>query len=414
MIFVIGNLDEAYSMSSNLSSDMDADEFHKFSLKITLPKIKNALKQRFRDEQIARLGNMHIIYPALNSMAYRQIIKSELSKIASNLKSLINIDVSFDKSVEQIIYKEGVYPTQGVRPILTTINNLIKSNLTDFIVEIMTRDISVNACKFEMLDRTLMCKYYFEDVVVHEKSLEVKTSLEDLRKSKKDDMQAITAVHESGHAILSAILLKTVPEVIYSVTSDAFSEGFVFAKCAWKYISRKELVPRVASYLGGYVAEELIFGSENVTAGASSDIDKATRLVSDMIKNHGLGNNVIAVSLPESQNNYNYNNYQSTEEEIKTIIEKGLELARTTLKTEKNLLLELANYLSDNSMIKKDKLKTIIDEYSTEKVDYITKGDVLFYRDNLKDQLNKTNSFKPLENSSVYQLNKLKSHENCD
>jgi cell division protease FtsH len=64
LIFIIGNIDEAYTMSSNFSSDISADEFYLQSLKITVPDMKGALRDRFRDEQIARLGNTHIIYPA--------------------------------------------------------------------------------------------------------------------------------------------------------------------------------------------------------------------------------------------------------------------------------------------------------------------------------------------------------------
>lgn len=413
LIFVIGNLDEAYSMSSNLSSDMDADEFHEFSLKITLPKIKRALKQRFRDEQIARLGNIHMIYPALSSKAYILIIRNELKKTFKKLNILLGLQVKFDKSVEQLIYNEGVYPTQGVRPILTTINHLIKSNLTDFISEILTKNISVTELKFRMYENNLVGEYYDYDVMVLEKSLDVVTTLEDLRKSKKDDMQAITAVHESGHAVISALLLRTIPEVVYSVTTSSDNSGFVFAKFVWKYISKKELVPRVAMYLGGYAAEELIFGSENVTAGASSDIDKATSLVSDMVKNHGLGDHVISVSLPESANNYNYNNYKSVEEEVKTIIEKGLNLARKTLKEEKKLLLSLANYLSDNSTIKKDKLKSIIERFSTESTEFIMDGKEIFYRSQLKNMIQKTNDTALIveETESFCQVNKESNHE---
>lgn len=81
LIFVLGNLDEAYQMSHIFSPDIDADTFHKESLKITVPKIKKALKRRLRNEQIARLGNTHIIYPALNQKAYQQIVAKELDAI---------------------------------------------------------------------------------------------------------------------------------------------------------------------------------------------------------------------------------------------------------------------------------------------------------------------------------------------
>ena len=60
LIFVIGNLDEAYYMSRNINPDISADEFHHYTLKITVADVKKALQRRFRNEQIARLGNNHI------------------------------------------------------------------------------------------------------------------------------------------------------------------------------------------------------------------------------------------------------------------------------------------------------------------------------------------------------------------
>tara|TARA_R110002050_G_scaffold45069_2_gene107050 strand:+ start:279 stop:2093 length:1815 start_codon:yes stop_codon:yes gene_type:complete len=327
LIFVIGNLDEVYTMSSNFNTEIDADEFYKSSLEITVPEIKNALKQRFRDEQIARLGNIHMIYPALSRNAYKQIIESELNKIASNLESLINLEIKFDKTIAELIYSEGVFPTQGVRPLLTTINHLIKSNLTSFIGEILTKNMSVSALMFRVEEASLVCIYENPEEV-HFKTIELHINLETLRKSKKDDMQCITAVHESGHAILSALLLKTLPEVVYSMSSDASSHGFVYSNFQWKYVSRKELIPRVAMFLGGFVAEELVFGVDNVTAGASSDIKKATQLVSEMIKSNGMGKNLIYYELDQMGNNLTYHDNIDVEQEIKQLMNEGMLLAK--------------------------------------------------------------------------------------
>jgi hypothetical protein len=80
-VFVLGNLDEAFRMSKDFNPDMDADEFHDQSLKINIPMIKHALQKRFRSEQISRLGNMHIIYPAFSKESFERIISMELDKI---------------------------------------------------------------------------------------------------------------------------------------------------------------------------------------------------------------------------------------------------------------------------------------------------------------------------------------------
>jgi hypothetical protein len=389
LIFILGNLDEAYTMSSDLSADMDADNFHKQSLKITVPKIKNSLKERFRAEQISRLGNIHIIYPALSSKAYIKIIENELKKVKLRIFKLTDIHLEFNPSVINVIYKEGVYPTQGVRPILTTISQLITSNLSAFLSEIITKKLDVNTLKFSAIDKKLQCDYYSESNLVFDFEVKLDLKLNEIRKSKKDDKQAIVAVHESGHAILSAILLKTIPEVVYSVTSDSGVGGFVHTKFSWNYISRKELIPRVAMMLGGYVAEELIFGKENLTAGASNDIAEASNFLSQMIKSNGMGDMPLNYSLPNSRNNYAYNEYKSVEKEIRIMIEQGLTLAKETLIKERKLLLEMSNYLSDHRILAKDDIEKLIEKNITIPVKFITNGKLLYYRSHLKKEIEK-------------------------
>ncbi len=384
LIFVLGNLDEAYTMSSNFSADMDADEFYKQSLKITIPKIKNALQQRFRDEQIARLGNIHIIYPALSRKAYLKIIQNELAKTAENLFRLTGLYIEFDETVTDLIYSEGVYPTQGVRPIFTTIQSVLKSKFTLFLSEIPAKDLTPTKLQFSVKHKSLKCAYYSGNTVVYEKETTINTMLADIRQNSKDDMQSIIAVHESGHAILSAVLLQTIPEVIYSISSDADSQGFVFSKLAWNYTSRKELIPRVAMMLGGYAAEEIIFGKEHVTSGASGDIQKATEFISFKFKKSGMGKTPISYSLPFPNGIETYHNFQTVEEEIKEAIEQGLELAKATLTKEKKLLLAMSDYLSDNRMLKKPEIEELINTHISKPISFITNGENLFYRNHLK------------------------------
>src|SRR5690606_25678358 len=140
--------------------------------------------------------------------------------------------------------------------------------------------------------------------------------------STKDDLQAITAVHESGHAIISAILLKVVPEHVYSITTEQDANGFIYTKFPWNYLSKREIVCRVALFLGGHVAEELIYGEEYITAGSSSDILYATNLLSSMFKMHGMGILPIYYDLDPS-NNGSFHDYKDTELLIEATLKEG-------------------------------------------------------------------------------------------
>lgn len=408
LIFVLGNLDEAYTMSDNFSADIDADEFNKLSQKITVPKIKRALQNRFRNEQIARLGNIHIIYPALDKISYQRIIENELTKYSQSLTNAFNLKVGFDSTIHETIYNEGVYPTQGVRPIFTSIHQVLKSKISFFYSEIFLKKLNVDGLHFLVSNKRLICDYQKEQKTVYTLQTEITTTLENVRQSKRDDLQAITAVHESGHTVLSIILLKTIPDVVYSITTDADSQGFVYSSFAWKYISRKELIPRVAMMLGGYVAEELVFGKENLTSGASSDIEKATEFLSSMYKTNGMGQTPIKYSIPIKEENDSYHEFGAVEEEIKIAIEEAKLLAEKTLKSEQKLLLSLSDFLSDNRMLRKNDIKRFVEKAISSNLDFIEDGDYLFYREHLKKQIKIFQVSKPSEFhfENVISLNK--------
>jgi hypothetical protein len=386
LIFIIGNLDEAYTMSNNLTADVDADLFHESSLKITIPQIKNALSHRFRKEQIARLGNIHVIYPALNKEAYKAIILNELQKLIVKTQNHIGLKIKFDESVSDLIYKEGVFPTQGVRPLLTSLNHLIKTNLSLFFSEIIIKDLNSSELSFHVFEKKLVCSYLYRNKIVHEKKISILTPLEDIRISKKDDLQAITAVHESGHAIISAILLKVVPEHIYSVTTESDNNGFIYTKFPWDYIAKKEIVKRIAMYLGGIIAEELVFGKDNITAGSSSDIIMATKFLSNMYKLNGLGTIPMFFDL-DTTNNDSYHDCNDVELLIKETLKEGYELAKCTLIKEMKLLLTLSNYLSDHSSIDKLALEKMIKKYKISEVELINNSEFLYYRNELKSKI---------------------------
>jgi len=364
LIFVLGNLDEAYSMSNDFNPDMDANEFHEQSLKINLPTIKKALKKRFRNEQIARFGNIHIIYPAFSRLSFQQIIKLELSKIATKIKAYQNINFQFDNSIHQLIYSEGVYPTQGTRPIFTTIHQIIKSQFGRIFSELYLNQLNVNEIVLSAKGKNLLVRYIKNKYEIHDIKIPLQLSLKKLRINKKDNAQAITAVHEAGHAVLSVVLMNTIPEVIYSNTTDANIAGYVYTKFKKDYISKKEISKFLAIYLGGRAAEKLIFGEENVTTGAEEDIKKATNFIMEMLKKCGMGNIPAAYHIVDMNTNTYINDYNNQlNKEAERWIGEAFDLAENTLKKEEQLLLKIAEHLSNNRKMEKRQIAQMVKKY---------------------------------------------------
>lgn len=86
LIFVIGNLDEAYPMHQDSSPHMNPDYLHRRSSKIGITHVNKALKKRFRSEEIARLGNNHNIYPALRKQDFIAIIKKDIERLKKQIE----------------------------------------------------------------------------------------------------------------------------------------------------------------------------------------------------------------------------------------------------------------------------------------------------------------------------------------
>ena len=100
----------------------------------------------------------------------------------------------------------------------------------------------------------------------------------------------LTAFHEAGHAIVGRLVPEHDP--VYKVTIIPRGRALgvtMFLPEQDKYsISKLQLESQLASLFGGRVAEELVFGTENVTTGASNDIERATSIARNMVTKWGL------------------------------------------------------------------------------------------------------------------------------
>ena len=134
LIIISGNLDQAYHFAEWVSqADINPDIIYQHSKKINIINIKNALLQRFKPQQIARFGNNQIIYSSLNTANYNTLINKKLVQLSDKIYDKFKILVKFDSSINQVIFKNGVFPTQGVRPVFSTISIIIQSNIPKFL-----------------------------------------------------------------------------------------------------------------------------------------------------------------------------------------------------------------------------------------------------------------------------------------
>jgi len=414
LIFVLGNLDECYKMAGDLNSDLDADYFYNKTKNINIIDIRRALLKRFRSEQIARLGSTHIIYPSLNKKAFKDIINKELSLFGDMVKTKFSPEegvyvnkVEFSENIENIIYKEGVFPVVGARSVFSIINVIISDKFPTIISNILrlkTNNENVNGIniKFDYNKSKSIIELSMTDSsnnnIISTDLFKYNAKVDNLRMEKDKGKQTHRAVHEAGHAVCSIILEKSFPEVVYSVVINDKSGGFNLLNSEDLYYHRKNTYEnRLATMLAGYAAEKIIFGDENISNGSGSDIDNATTMLASLFKDSGFLINKMGkfVSKVFTSTMFDSSNYTIEDvngdinKELIQHMNRGLSKAINTLNSQKVLFLKVSEYLSKNPKMTNKKLKEFTKKYIVDlKYDDILKDKNKFYVEMLDNELN--------------------------
>ena len=117
----------------------------------------------------------------------------------------------------------------------------------------------------------------------------------------------IVAYHETGHALVAALQSHSAPVTKITIvprTSGALGYTMQVDSGEHNLMSRAELCNKIATLTGGRAAEELVFGADNMTTGASNDIEQATKLARAMITRYGMTGEFDMVALETVQNQY--------------------------------------------------------------------------------------------------------------
>jgi len=283
LIFVAGNLDDAYHMSSSFSNEADADEFYKESKKISLQDVKQALSELFRKEQISRLGNIHVIYPSLNKQAYESIIAKELSRLSSEFQEMTDIKLCFNRNFLVKIYEEGVIPAQGTRPLFSVIQFMGRAQLPNFMQEFLSKGETINTIIVDYNEKLIKASYLNNGDECFQSQHVFVSNLDLVKERRNKDHRYVVATHEAGHTIACILLLNQIPKRVTSLSSGNDSLGYVQMKGP-KTTFKSDVLNWLSVLLAGVVAERLVFGDDHLATGSYGDYAQATTHIVDLIK----------------------------------------------------------------------------------------------------------------------------------
>ncbi len=197
------------------------------------------------------------------------------------------------------------------------------------------------------------------------------------RKSMKmdDEERKLTAYHEAGHAIVGNFAPGCDPIHKATIIPRGRALGMVMRlpeKDRYS-MTRQKMKSDMAMAMGGRVAEEIIFGYDKVTSGASSDIQYITNMARSMVKKWGMSDEVGAVFYGESEENpflgyslgkntsVSEDTLKKIDEEVKKLINEAHDYARNILNEHIDKLHALGAALLEYETLSGDEIKTVLE-----------------------------------------------------
>ena len=195
----------------------------------------------------------------------------------------------------------------------------------------------------------------------------------------KDDKR-ITAIHEAGHAIIAQSLpnCDNVQEISIVPRGGAGGYTLTFDEKDQLHMSKKKLLDTITMMLGGRSAEETML--EDITTGASNDIERATDLARKMVAEWGMSDELGLISFGEGGQIFVGRDYQrqvpysqelayKIDQETKRIVDEAHKLALSILNDKRDVLEKVERILLDKDTIYKEEFEMLFNGATVEEVE---------------------------------------------
>lgn len=204
---------------------------------------------------------------------------------------------------------------------------------------------------------------------IEDANLKVMMGAERKSRVMTDEEKKLTAYHEAGHAVAAKILDSKSDVHKVSIVPRGRAGGFTMyvPEEDKMYVSRNEMLNQIMIMLGGRVAEKLTM--DDISTGASNDIERATSLVRQMVKKYGMSDVIGPVSYDEGgevfigrdfshSKNYSEKVAADIDSEVKRIMEEQFKATEDLLKAHMPALKTVAEKLLEKETINSDEFNS--------------------------------------------------------
>ena len=225
----------------------------------------------------------------------------------------------------------------------------------------------------------------------------------------------LTAVHESGHAIVSRLLPEEDPVHMITIIPRGMAGGFTayLPEDDVSFMTKKKMEASIVSLLGGRVAESLVL--DDISTGASNDIERATKIARSMVTHYGMSEKLGTINYDSSENevfigrdlgrsrDYSERTAAEIDDEVTRIINEAYAKCKELLSENLDKLLALSDALLEKETIYSKDFEKIfngekLDEESIDLEDTINEEDLsdeakeLIHKNDKLDEVDKKSS----------------------
>ncbi|MEB3176323.1 MAG: ATP-dependent zinc metalloprotease FtsH3 [Synechococcus sp.] len=203
-----------------------------------------------------------------------------------------------------------------------------------------------------------------------------------------DKRKRLVAYHEAGHALVGALMPDYDPVQKISIIPRGQAGGLTFFTPSEERMesglySRTYLQNQMAVALGGRVAEEIVYGEDEVTTGASNDLQQVARVARQMVTRFGMSDKLGPVALGRSQGgmflgrdiaaerDFSEHTAATIDQEVSDLVDTAYTRAVNVLTTNRALLDELADMLVEQETIDAEQLQELLMARDAKVADYV-------------------------------------------